>query len=236
MNKLFLLPFFLLLTGCLTHKEEQPGKFQIAGKEKLKALPANTVKEINLCRNHEQIGKKGFVFPINFENIHLLFEKFKLDTSSLRAINNANLITVEAGCEGIRDKDSLAFREDFNFEETQANLFHICMCSPLQNPGMESEGFFIVSPDKSGRYYLITYQRDHQREESIRIIDAALIHYRLFGNAYVGYSRAAIFFDESRIEINEECYEHQETVISNKVNLSVNQDGKIQLTGLSVKN
>ena len=185
---------------------------------------ADSVQEIDLCRNFKSILSVSLPLKPTDEN----YKYIRLSTSSIKAINKATLVSLSEGeseCIDISGEvDDENFKHDFDTLKNETySIVRISPAKPLNNQLL----MFIVSTEKRGHSYLITFNRTGNRNNCMQAKSAVLLNF-VIGNNHFSHGRNSTFINYNKIKIEGSCW-HENDVpeMKRSIMLIIQKDGTI---------
>jgi len=186
---------------------------------------ADSVQEIDLCRNFQNI--RSLSLPLKQADYN--YSHLRLSIASIKAIHKAALVSLsedESDCiEFSGEVDEENFQSDFDTLDT--DTYAIVRISPAKSINNQMLMFMITS-ERRGHSYLITFNRTGNRNNCMRAKSAVLLGL-VIGNNHFHHGREATFINYNKIKIEGDCW--HETVLPDpqkmSVMLTIQQDGTI---------
>lgn len=187
---------------------------------------AETVQEIDLCRDFQNILSVSLPLKSTDEN----YKHIRLSIASLKAINKATLVSLSEGepeCIDISGEvDDENFKYDFDTLENETySMVRISPAKPINNQLL----MFIVTTEKRGHSYLVTFTRTGGRNNCIQARCAVLLDF-VIGNNHFSHGRKSTFINYNQIKIERSCWHENDVPFVEKkgsVMLTIQKDGTI---------
>jgi hypothetical protein len=187
---------------------------------------ADSVQEIDLCRNFQSIRSVALPLKPTDEN----YKRVRLSVASIKAINKATLLSLSEGeseCIDISGEvDDENFKNDFDTLERETySIVRISPAKPINNQLL----LFVLTTEKRGHTYLITFNRTGSRNNCMQARSAVLLDL-IIGNNHFSHSRVSTFINYNTIQIEGSCWHENDVPLVEKkrsVMLTIQKDGTI---------